>query len=211
MNFLTSRIKQIKDERLLKQIIRGLEKSGYKNGLTHFPGIDMLLNVPKNRYFRNDGMVPNIEEHAKLFMVGDYSMSKPETPSGLCISYTLDKYKVSTIFVNNLGKYSSLLLQGHESVHAIRDLGIEDQFLEKLNREGLYLRSFSEYKDEEVIASLGSLIADYNIKKFLFQNNPVLKPLYNEFLKKTDGWNGEDLTNIFLYNNSEGTNKKDIP
>jgi hypothetical protein len=178
---------------------RILEKNGYKTGLIHFPGIEMLLELPKNRYFRNDGIVPDLQSHANKFTGGKYVASSSEkeiNAKGLCITYDILDYKFSTIFIVDSGRYQNMCIYGHESVHAIEKLNLEDQFSAKLGREGLVIKPFAEYKDVETIANLGLILADYNFKKWLMPNKMALKSLYNILLQKTDGWTENEIFSI---------------
>lgn len=197
MNFIKRSYKSMKHDYRMMMTDRLLKKFGYSNGLIHFPGIDMLLSVPKNHYFMNNGIVKSIEDYTKFleecFGPGkscdrDYSRDK-----GMCFDCNVkiiggDEIKTSIIYIIDSGnKYENMMIYGHESVHAIRNLGLEDQFLDKLKDEGLSIRPFLEYKNEQAIATLGEMIADYNSKKRFYPNDPLIKLLYNELLKNPEG------------------------
>jgi len=162
----------------------------------------MLLYLSRDRFFKDDGIVENIEEHVRYldaYFINknkfDKDYSKATGTSYHC-NRTDGTLKVSTICIKDLGLYTNKLNYGHESMHAIRNLGIETQFIAKLCEEGLSLKPFSEYKDEEIIAKLGFIVADYNLKKWMFPNNSALIPLYNALLKEPEALNDCDISNF---------------
>jgi len=186
----------------MTKLADSLKKDGYNTGLTYFPGIDMLLFLPKERFFRNDDLVENIEEHVKHLdnYFKNKNKSDKDYSNATGTSYHCNRIdgtmKVSVICIKDSGMYTNKLNYGHESMHAIRNLGIENQFIEKLEKEGLSLKPFSEYKDEEVIAKLGSIVADYNLKKWMFPNDSALIPLYNALLKEPEALKDCDMSNF---------------
>jgi len=61
---------------------------------------------------------------------------------------------------------------GHESIHAIRYLGLESQFLEFLRKKGFALNPFETFRDEEQIAHVGGLISLHNRLVIWFYSHP---------------------------------------
>jgi hypothetical protein len=188
MSFISRGYKSMRHD--YKTMVANLlfKKLGYTNGLVHFPGIDMSLSVPKNRHFADDGIVKDIAQYTKslrdILVYGNPCNDDFYEVKGTCFNLNLENLgiKTSMIYIVDCGKYSNILIRGHESMHAIWNLGLEDQFLEKLKDEGLSIRPFSDYAGEESIANLGIIVASYNFDKWRFQNNPMIKTMYNELL-----------------------------
>jgi hypothetical protein len=206
MTFIKKNCESILNRYYMMRFGNLLKKDDYSTGLTIFPGIDMSLSLPKGCYFKNDGVVENIEEHVNY--LDTYFMSKSNSDidyskaTGTCyyVNRSDGSMKVSVIFIKDMGTYTNKLNYGHESMHAIRHFGIENQFIEKLEREGLSLKPFSEYKDEQEIAKLGFIVADYNLNKRMFPNNPTLVPLYNALLKEPEALKDCDMSGFGIIN-----------
>ena len=169
------------------QLASHLKENGFSAELVHFPGINMLLTLPKGCYFRDDGFVDCIASHVleldKYFgnvsIKKDYSRAK-----GLCYNHNSidDGIRISVIYQLDIeNKYSNVMIQGHESVHAIMNFGILGQFLNKLLEKGFTVRPLSDY-DVESTANLGAIIAHYNLYQDVFNNHSEVKSIYNEVL-----------------------------
>jgi hypothetical protein len=138
---------------------------GFKTGKVILPGINLEVTLPKNNYFRNDGIVANIEEHTdKIFreIYPDFKYDRPPAlAAGKCLSWREEEYKLSVIYLLDNKPETIMFNYGHESVHAIQNLGIEDQFVEMLKQEGFTLNPFTYYSNRELQAHVGGIMAFY--------------------------------------------------
>jgi hypothetical protein len=119
--------------------------------------------------FRNDGVVDNIAEHADKIFREMYSEFKYEDthPSALakCLSWRDEENKLAVIYSKPNHSKNLLFAYGHESVHVIQNLGLEDQFLDMLKQEGFSLNPFTYYSDRELQAHVGGIMAFYRTNK----------------------------------------------
>jgi len=144
-------------------------KFGFQTGKVILPGIDLEVTLPSNRFFRNDGIVDNLREHTdKIYRDMGISLDHAHNlDSGYAASnHLLDNSGniASVIYIQDFSKYDNLFNYGHESTHAAHILGLEKQFCGMLKHEGFSLDPFIRFKDREVIADIGGVIALY--KKF---------------------------------------------
>ncbi len=145
------------------------EKNTFYSSKVTFPGLDINVFLPSNRYLRYDGVVDDINAHTKLvlsqFGRQDYHnvTSNKDWGRHIALSLTLTDIpvKASVIFSRAQSPARSLFNLGHESVHALIHLDQEKYFLDELRRQGFFFNPFERYSDEENIADVGGLLALY--------------------------------------------------
>ena len=142
-----------------------LEKFGYLSNKVFFPGINMLVKLDDNQFFRFDGFVDNLEEHTfKIFFeLGlKYSPNNYEDSVarhvGLNLKSNSSRVKTSNIFLLNKGSVANYFNLGHEAVHSLIHLNKEQYFLDELHKNGFQINPFEKYSDEEKIADIGGLL-----------------------------------------------------
>ena len=139
-----------------------LEDLGYKTGEVYFPGLDITVELAEDRFFRNAGLVDDINSF--LFEIGskfgyEHFSSRLLDPAGECWTIEEEGIVISIIYVNkDLDASEIVETYGHESVHALIGLGYEKAFLDLAEDYGLR-RDLVIPWIEEVKADLGGLIA----------------------------------------------------
>ena len=163
-----------------------LERYGFQSGDIILPGIEMPARLASNQYFRNYGIVPDLREKTIQITqeleigVDDYYLAK-EGYNGVAaqhMGFNKNGDIGSAIFVKEgLERDMIAFNNGHESVHTIRYLGLENQFLEFLRSEGFALNPFETFCDEEQIAHVGGLLSWHKKLVLWFYSHPDIDPV----------------------------------
>ncbi len=164
---------------------------GFETGKVLLPGLNLIVKLNRNRYFRNDGIVENMDEHLddvkrELGISNfDYTRGVPSMGRHIKLSYGSDK--ISIIFIKDQSSETNRFNYGHESTHAIIYLGLEDYFMDMLRKEGFTLNPFKRYNNEDDIANVGGLVSVYKTDQFNLNyklvNHPELSPILEELMK----------------------------
>ena len=143
-----------------------LERFGFQTGEVILPGIEMPATLPPGFYFKNYGTVLDLREKtleiAQELGVGFDCPNNFTERSGTHLGIT-KRYDIGSAILIKQGhdKPTEIFNYGHESVHAIRNLRLESQFVAFLKREGFRFNPFETYCDEEKIAHVGGLLGLY--------------------------------------------------
>lgn len=149
-----------------------LENLGYSTGDIILPGLDILITLPSNRYFRDDGVVRDLDGHTEevLKELGKKNTyTRYQIPTfGSCIGEPIDiggvETKLSVIFYLDLLPIDLVFTKGEESTHALIFLNQERYLLELLRHLRFSIDPFRVFKDDESIAHLGGLLSLYRAK-----------------------------------------------
>ncbi|MGV8087417.1 MAG: hypothetical protein ACP5N1_07330 [Candidatus Woesearchaeota archaeon] len=168
---------------------------GFKTGNVILPGIELDVDFSPNRFFRNDGIVSNLKEHTdKVFRDIGHSLDYThnfDSLHGICntVDYTyyeytaLNPYLACCIYILDVTPVINLFTLGHESTHAVINLGVKNQFLYMLKDEGFSLDPFTKFTNNEAIAHVGGVLALYkHYKKWDFFE--ITDPLVNRVRKE---------------------------
>jgi len=147
-----------------------LIRSGYRTGRVNFPGVDIEVEMPNNKYFKDDGFVDNMERHRKkLCDILNTEYIESDKPSngrvaGTCSTFTLTSPEhrecaISSIYYLKLKEPLVSFVRGHEAVHAMMSLGAGNYFVEELQRYGLKIDPFKELNSEEQLADIGGILS----------------------------------------------------
>ncbi|MCM2325123.1 MAG: hypothetical protein NDI94_01550 [Candidatus Woesearchaeota archaeon] len=172
---------------------------GFKTGEVILPGIDILVRLSGLEFFRDDGIVPDVNAHmGVLSKEFGYKLPKniyhreiynKETAARhVLVMEPDDIYKGCIIFIQDQGTEVNSFNRGHESTHVAVTFGLKDEFNGMLNHLGFFLDPFSMYKrNEEKIANIGGLMSAYrhgHIDYFASEAAyPSLFPLYQDLIR----------------------------
>ncbi len=165
-------------------MIKNFNALGYRTGEIYLPGLDIIIPLNPNQYFRNDGIVSDIEAHTeKVFSQFGISYNRnngSEQDYGRHVGVGNQTVKSSTIFVRDTDDLTNLFNFGHEATHALIHFGWEQYFLDALYAERFLLNPFEKYDDEEQIAHIGGLLGLHKAKKLHFVNDCKLGSLADD-------------------------------
>lgn len=140
----------------------------FKAGKIILPGINVEVNLRDNQFYRNDGLVKDIDTHGKdalgeLEKLGSKTKyNNNHTKGGHCMIYNDNKGDQYVIMaVKEINNIINIFNTGHESTHAICALGQKEKLTEALKRKGFKINPFKKYKCKEEQAHLGGLFALY--------------------------------------------------
>ncbi|MBI4147310.1 hypothetical protein HY494_01515 [Candidatus Woesearchaeota archaeon] len=157
---------------------------GYQTGEINLPGLDIIIPLNPNQYFRNDGLVSDIEAHTEK-VLQQFGMSynrnnSPKQAYGRQVGIGNQSVKSSTIFLRDTDDVTNLFIFGHEATHALIHLRLEQYLLHALRAERFLLNPFEKYDNEEQIAHIGGLLGLYKAKKLDFVNKCKLSSLVDD-------------------------------
>jgi|GEM_PF-2871244 len=149
-----------------------MELKGFSSWKAVLPGLNLEVALPLNTYFRDDGIVRDLEEHDKkvLSEVGierlkGVSSSLYGRHRGFKLEKDGEERKYSVVFVKDNGNTRNILAQGHESAHAAMFLqnamGLEFQIVGDINNYGFRINPFKKYSGVEDICDSVGLFAVY--------------------------------------------------
>lgn len=144
-----------------------LEKYGFQSGWITLPGIEMRTRLESGFYFKNYGVVPNLREKtiqiAQELNIGcDINLLREDSYETSAKHISLSKsgdIGSAIFFKDGLDVGTNTFNYGHESVHALINLGLNDRFVEFLREEGFMLNPFETYSNEEQIAHVGGVLS----------------------------------------------------
>lgn len=146
-----------------------LIKLGYQTGEIILPGLELRINLPPNRYFKNGGLVTDLvedvfEESQSVDLYKFTILDKKSGRLGTHLNIFDEKtdLKASYIAMIDYAEDLSKFILAHESTHAIVHLNLEKDFLNYLHEKGFKVNPFKDFQDEEEIALIGSLVATYD-------------------------------------------------
>jgi hypothetical protein len=163
-----------------------LEK-GYQTGNVWLPGLDITVYLNSNQFFRNDGIVKDMQIHTNKVYYEINPRIKHDSypiPLGRCIiTYDERSNIAAAIFVKENDPINHIFNYGHESVEALIKYGRGDVLLDELKKEGFFIDPFQRYNDTENIANIGGFLALHKKNyRDCSMNCPELQELYSEFL-----------------------------
>lgn len=150
-----------------------LKLEGWQTGNVLFPGLEMIVNLPSNKFLWNYGTVDDIGKHVSLFAkeIGSTMNYNKQGAilnnkcEGKCLRVRLKNGGFhatgAVIFVrSNENKYELTFVYGHESTHALLFLNQEKYLLKALRKSGFNFDPFKKYDgDAESIANIGGWLA----------------------------------------------------
>lgn len=163
-----------------------LERFSYQTGEIIFPGIEMPARLSKGHYFRNYGIVPDLRQKSiqitQEIGIGinqdDLLEERYHNVAAQHIGFNKEGEIGSAICVREgLEKDLTAFNFGHESVHAIIYLGLQNQFVEFLRKEGFGLNPFETFSNEEDIANVGGLLSWHKRLVLWFYSHPSVDPI----------------------------------
>ncbi|MDD3175556.1 MAG: hypothetical protein PHU51_03695 [Candidatus Nanoarchaeia archaeon] len=140
---------------------------GFKTGDLILPGLNMEVNLPSNRFFKNLGEVSEINVSSITLLKPlncQYSLTEDKGLNGKHLGigdYINQKEVLKASLIMYLSSNPTLtkFLQAHESMHAIRFLGLEEPFMRFAYMQNFHLNPFEKYSSEEDIANYAGLMA----------------------------------------------------
>ena len=104
------------------------EDYGFKTGRIVFPGLDLVVRFNEDRYFRNDGIVADMNQHTDEvlgeFWASNHDYQRGVPAYGRHIPFNSNSDKASLIFIRDWNPETNRFSYGHESTHAIIYLGL---------------------------------------------------------------------------------------
>ncbi|MDP3882365.1 MAG: hypothetical protein Q8Q31_05805 [Nanoarchaeota archaeon] len=168
-----------------------LERYGFQSGDIILPGIEMPVRLGKGFYFRNYGIVPDLRGKT-LQIAQELNMAPPTIDlrqeayygaSARHLGIIKRGDRGSAVFVKEgLDMGTVIFDYGHESVHAVRNLGLEDQFAGFLRKEGFTLNPFETYSSEEQIAHVGGVLSLHKAGMLWFFSHPEVDPIREDLM-----------------------------
>jgi hypothetical protein len=167
------------------------EGYGFETGRVLLPGLDLVVRLNEDKYFRNDGAVADVERHAngvweELGISGHYCTSEVRH-FGKHFPCTSGNDKASLIFIEDGDPITNRFYYGHESTHAVIHLGLESCFMIMLEKIGFALDPFKKYDNEESIADVGGIVSVYKTNQHkglaTHPTRPELSQIYEELMK----------------------------
>ncbi|MFH1589540.1 MAG: hypothetical protein ABIB43_03165 [archaeon] len=145
------------------------KKLGYSTGKVLFPGIDIVVNLGSNQYFRNDGVVEDFDlQIDKIYSEGGLSSLRKESYNSCAslhvwntVSYNRKFTELSNVFWKKSSAKITTFVSGHESTHAVIRFKKEEYLLNELKKYGFALNPFESYTDVEDIADVGGFLGLY--------------------------------------------------
>jgi len=140
---------------------------GFKTGDLILPGLNMGVNLPSNRFFKNLGEVKKINISSITLLKPlncEYTLTEDKGLNGKHLGiadYINQKevLKASLIMYLSSNPTRTKFLQAHESMHAIRFLGLEEPFMRFAYVQNFHLNPFEKYSSEEDMANYAGLMA----------------------------------------------------
>lgn len=165
------------------------EEYGLKTGEVMLPGIELLVELSSNEFFKNCGAVNDIDSYTeklvKIFNVKNYNVKNGKIKEGRHLGLFAGEERESLIYVKKSNfEPAELFCYGHESVHSIIFFGLEEYFLNMLRKMEFLLNPFEKYTDQESIANIGGWVSLY--KKNLHnkvRRDPVLSPVFDDLIE----------------------------
>lgn len=171
-----------------------LIEQGYQTGEVLLPGLEILVKLQPNQFFRFDG-IQNLSEHEQL-IYNHFHFTKPTSEEdkdefGQSVFFRgiyEDKYvEVSTMFVAKDGEIPLTFAIGHESTHTLLDFGLKQFLIDGLRLEGFNFDPFEMYPDPELIAHIGGILSLYKRNLHSFFNNAETNPIKEFMLANNSG------------------------
>jgi hypothetical protein len=171
--------------------MKTFEELGYKSGVVRFPGIDILADIGKDCYFRNDGMVKNIQLHEKkvdkefgkrIIVNENYKGVLGVCMQNLWADPEEGFIRASTMCYVERDPVFQAFTKGHEATHAVTHLDAEEFFLKDLRTHGFKFDPFSKYKDLEDQANFGGYFALFK-KGLIGYENPRHKHIIRDLIR----------------------------
>ena len=166
------------------------ERWGFKTGKVILPGLELIVQLHQNKYFRNDGVVMDMDKHTddalRELGASSHDYKRGTDAFGRHIALSSVGNRASLIFIqDSQNPEVNIFSYGHESTHAVIHLGLESYFLKKIRRMGFTLDPFKRYHDEESIAHVGGLVSVYQINPNIVSlvDHPELNPMLKDLIE----------------------------
>ncbi len=156
------------------------EALGYRTGELNLPGLDVIVQLGPDQYFRDDGIVSDLGAHAQSIyhQLCGFSYQGEIPPAyGIHLPTNIGEKKFSTIFIRDIDPITNLLVLGHEVTHALKFLSLEHYLIQALRAERFSIDPFKKYDNEETIADIGGLLALHKVNKIHHVKDPRLNHL----------------------------------
>lgn len=156
------------------------EKYKFKTGEIYLPELDFSMRLDRGQYFRNDGIVPDLLEHALKIQQSlsvSYAPKINAAANGCFLGITDDPEEGfypgnvpdcengAVIFIRDTAPFENIITTGHEVTHALAFFGQEHTIAALLEEEGFKPERYTRIEDDEAKAEIGGYILAHRRNK----------------------------------------------